>query len=468
MRRGGDTASRGGRTDGSRRLTGVDQMYLALESPATPMHFGALVVLDGEALCAPDGGLRLALIRRHIDARTRAVPELRRIIHRPGPLAGAPLWIEDPGFRIERHVSEVPMPGPTNLADDEALLRFVEPLMAPLLDRARPLWRLSFVTGLPDGRIAALFVVHHALADGLTAMRLARSLLEAPLRDAGDRTPPVQTASTATSPPPWRTLVRDNLNRTLAAMRRLARPTTRRTARRLMRSFLTGWSATRHEPRTSLNAQVGPRRRSAVIRLEQRTARRVARAHGAGVNDLVLDLVAGGSRALLASRGEPVDRLAPRVGIAVALPPGERREAGNHFGSYVIPMPLFEGDPSARLRRIADAWIRAKQTQVVTSTTGVRAWTARFAPTRHLIGRQRVIQVMETYLPGPPHQMQVLGAPVLDLVPIPPLGRNVGLTFVGSSYAGCITLTVRADADGFPDLDVLLAGMERDWRTLAG
>lgn len=468
MRRGGDMGSRSGRTDRFRRLTGVDQMYLALESLATPMHFGALVVLDGEALCEPDGRLRLAVIRRHIDDRTRAVPELRRVIHRPGPLAGAPLWIEDAGFRIDHHVGEVPMPGPTNLGDEEALLGFVERLMAPLLDRARPLWRLSFVTGLPAGRIAVLFVVHHALADGLAAMRLARSLLEAPLEDAGDGSPAVPRASTTASPPPWRALVRDNMNRSLAAMSRLARPASRRTARRLMRSFLTGWSATRREPRTSLNAQVGPRRRSAVMRLEQATAKRVARAHGAGLNDLVLDLVAGGSRALLASRGEPIERLAPRVGIAVALPPSERRDAGNHFGSYVVPLPLCEGDPFARLRRIRDAWTVAKQTQVVTSTTGVRAWTARFAPTRHLIGRQRVIQVMETYLPGPPRQMQLLGTPVLDMVPVPPLGRNVGLTFVGSSYAGCITLTVRADADAFPDLDVLLAGMVRDWRTLTG
>ncbi len=29
-----------------RRLTGLERMYLALESPTTPMHFGALVTLE--------------------------------------------------------------------------------------------------------------------------------------------------------------------------------------------------------------------------------------------------------------------------------------------------------------------------------------------------------------------------------------------------------------------------------------
>jgi hypothetical protein len=73
---------------------------------------------------------------------------------------------------------------------------------------------------------------------------------------------------------------------------------------------------------------------------------------------------------------------------------------------------------------------------------------------------------METYLPGPPAPIELLGARVLDLVPIQPLGRNVGLTFLASSYAGRLNLTVRVDADGFPDLDVLMTAMERDMATL--
>jgi hypothetical protein len=36
------------------------------------------------------------------------------------------------------------------------------------------------------------------------------------------------------------------------------------------------------------------------------------------------------------------------------------------------------------------------------------------------------------------------------------------------SYAGYLTVTVRADTHQFPDLDVLTAAMERDWRALAG
>ncbi len=40
-----------------RRLDGIAQMYLALESPSTPMHFGALVVLDGGGVLDDDGAV---------------------------------------------------------------------------------------------------------------------------------------------------------------------------------------------------------------------------------------------------------------------------------------------------------------------------------------------------------------------------------------------------------------------------
>jgi diacylglycerol O-acyltransferase len=204
-----------------------------------------------------------------------------------------------------------------------------------------------------------------------------------------------------------------------------------------------------------------------VLRLDQRIARDLARAHGVGVHDVVLDLLAGGVRALLASRGDAVDGLAPRVAIAVALPANERRDrGGNQFGGYVVPLPLGDADPASRLSRIAAERAEATATQSVRGVTTIRAWTARFAPTRALMARQRYVQVMETFLPGPPRPIELLGARVLDVIPIQPLGRNVGLTVVASTYAGTLGLTVRADPDGFPDLDVLLAAMDREWRAL--
>jgi WS/DGAT/MGAT family acyltransferase len=447
-----------------RRLTGIEQMYLTLESPTTPMHFGALVVLDGTTLLDADGRLRLDDLRRAIEDRVGPLPELRRAIHQLGPFAGAPLWVDDPDFRIERHVGEAATPVSRVPMGEDALLRFVERLMAPPLDRAHPLWRLWFVTGMPDGRVGLLFIVHHALADGLSAMRLAQSLLgDPPVAPHPDGPTPVP------SPVPgWAGLVSDNLRTRSAGVRALVSPATRRAIGAFVRSFAAGVSATRGEPRSSLNAAVGRRRRLVVVRLDAAAAKRVARTDDVGVNDVVLGLLAGGLRALLDGRGEPVDRWEPRVGIAVALPPSERDDAGgNQFGSYWVALPIGEADPPERVRRVAAARDRSKRTQSVTGVTGIRVWTTRFWPMRQLMGRQRFINLMETFVPGPPRPIELLGAPALDLIPIQPLGRNVGLTVLASSYAGRLTIAVRVDSDAFPDLDVLLGAIQRDWQTLS-
>ena len=46
------------------------------------------------------------------------------------------------------------------------------------LDRARPLWRLDIIPGLPEGRVGVLLVLHHVVADGLRGVAPITSLLE--------------------------------------------------------------------------------------------------------------------------------------------------------------------------------------------------------------------------------------------------------------------------------------------------
>jgi diacylglycerol O-acyltransferase len=444
-----------------RRLGRYDLHCLAVETPARPIHLGILAVLDGRALLDPAGRLRLADIRRGIDGRVATMPELRAVVFRPGRLAGRPLWVDDRAFRIDAHVSEVALPPP---GDEAALLALVERLMAPLLDRSRPLWRISFVTGLEGGRVGLLVVLHHALADGMTAMRMVRSLLGPPMSSAG---PGPRDVPVPVAPPTWGQLVRDDIRSTIGSALRLARPATWRLVAGVARSASQASSLARHSPRSSLNAPVGPRRRLATMRLDLAVARRVARLRGCGVNDVVLTLVAGGLRALLDARGEPIAGLRPRVGIAVALfSPGHGVEAGNDIGTLHVPLPLAEPDPGERLPLIAAARAQAKLSPMVAAEPVLRASLGRFAVVRRSLESQRLVNLAETYVPGPPTAIEVLGTPVLDLLPIAPLAGNLGLSFVAHSYAGRLTLTVRVDADRFPDLDVLLSAMQRDWRRL--
>jgi diacylglycerol O-acyltransferase len=403
-------------------------------------------------------------LQARLAARVQGIPELRHVVHPTGPLAGPPLWAEDTDFRIEHHVVEAPLP--TGWTDEAALLRFVEALLAPMLDRARPLWKMWCITGLPDRRLGLLLAWHHAMADGMGAVRLARALLA----DSHEERAGLPAAALVLPEPlpGWPELIMHQARSVVDAVRRSMDPSARRAARGILRALLAGWATTRREALTSLNDPVGPRRVSTIVRFDHAALRRIARRHGATINDIVLALVAGGVRELLIDRGEPIEHLIVRTGVAMALPPSKRRDAGaNQFGGYAIKIPIGEPDPASRVRDIAAASDDARRTQPLTGMTGVRVLTARLPLIRRIFARQRYIQVMETLLPGPSHPLTLLDSPVRDVIPIQPLGRNVGLAVTASTYAGRLTIAVRADPDRFPDLDRFTAAIERDGAALA-
>jgi diacylglycerol O-acyltransferase len=82
--------------------------------------------------------------------------------------------------------------------------------------------------------------------------------------------------------------------------------------------------------------------------------------------------------------------------------------------------------------------------------------------------RQRAVNVRVTNVVGPPVPAYIFGARILEILPILRLFGNVGLALCAFSYAGQIYLVVTADAARFPDLDLLIEGMERDWQALVG
>src|SRR5581483_12378500 len=179
------------------RLSAFDVTNLAVEASDTPMHVAILAVLDGSAL-------GLAEVRRRVAVGLNAAPKLRKMLYRPGPLAGRPLWIDDPAFAVEHHVAQVAVDPP---GGEDDLLRLTERLMRPVLDRSRPLWRLWLVTGLADRRLAVVVKLHHAIGDGIAAMHLITALLDPPPGAA--EAPPWRPAPT----PRWWALVTERFRR---------------------------------------------------------------------------------------------------------------------------------------------------------------------------------------------------------------------------------------------------------------
>jgi diacylglycerol O-acyltransferase / wax synthase len=295
------------------RLTSLDQLMLAA-STRWPQDIGALAILDGTSLLDPTGALRIDAIREAIASRLPLVPRFRQVIHAPRRGRGGPLWIDAARFDVRDHVVVRPLPSGT---DEPGLLAVTEALRRERFDPSRPLWRMWFLPGLPYGRVAMFVKLHHAIADGMAAMTTVAALLDA------DPDAPVTPAPpwTPTPPPPDRDLFLDNVRRHLRTVGRagsmLIRPgPTLRHAREAwpaIRELLAEQPATR----TSLDRMVGPDRSLAVTRTTLDEVKAAAHAHQATVNDVLLALTAGGLRAVLRGRGEPVEGTTVRTYVPV-------------------------------------------------------------------------------------------------------------------------------------------------------
>ena len=153
-------------------LSGLDGLFLHLETPATPMHVGSLSLLE---LPANHRGDFCKSVQRHYARRLPLVPVLcRKLAAMPLQLAN-PAWVQADDVDMKYHVQRVVLPRPGTQAQLEEC---VGRLHSILLDRTRPLWMVYIIEGLQSGEAAYYTKIHHALLDGQAAVLLARVLFD--------------------------------------------------------------------------------------------------------------------------------------------------------------------------------------------------------------------------------------------------------------------------------------------------
>jgi hypothetical protein len=135
------------------------------------MHTMKVVLVDvsgrREAL-TPD------LLAAGLAERLDRMPGLRRRAVPVPHLISHPVWVEAP-FDPSDHIvwRTVVPPG-----DRLSLANLVADIAAVPLRRDRPLWELTVVDGLADGRLAFVVKLHHALADGVAAAAMLENVFQ--------------------------------------------------------------------------------------------------------------------------------------------------------------------------------------------------------------------------------------------------------------------------------------------------
>ena len=165
-----------------RRLSALDGSFLRLDTHQSPMHVG------WSAVFAAPGDRPRPTVQA---LRERAARRLHEVPWSRWRLAGAPLglseprWIEDAGFDLDAHVVQLTGAGDPVTGESFETLRSAV-LSAPL-DRSRPLWQVFLVPRLEDGRVGMIGKIHHALVDGMAALRIARLFVDRRARRGASR-----------------------------------------------------------------------------------------------------------------------------------------------------------------------------------------------------------------------------------------------------------------------------------------
>ncbi|TFV54917.1 wax ester/triacylglycerol synthase family O-acyltransferase [Geodermatophilus sp. DF01-2] len=452
------------------RLTTLDASFLYLEKPDNPMHVGGVLVLE-----SPSGGLDA--IASLVEARLPLVPRYRqRVLEVPGHLAN-PVWVDDPDFDVEYHVrrSAVPRPG-----SEAQLLDLVSRVTARPLDRARPLWEIYLVEGLPDRRVAVITKTHPALVDGLGTVDIGQVLLDtspdAPLPESEEWRPRRLPSALQLV----REAVGEYVQRPSAAVDTARHAVTdlRATGARLTSAADGAVRAARSAlfpaPPSVLNATRGSQRRVAVARADLDDVKKVRKAHGGTVNDVLLTVVTGALRDWLLSRGQAVlGSTSVRALVPVSVQGDEEEAPGSRVSSYLVDLPVGEPNPRVRLARLNYAMRGVSQHGRSVGAEALIALTGFAPPTLHALGARaarglsrRMANLVVTNVPGPQLPLYAAGARMLEVFPVVPVAPGQGLSVGVTSYDGRVFFGLNADRDGVGDVDVLADLIEQELAVL--
>lgn len=466
-----------------RQLGGSDDLWFAIDTDTTPMHFLQVAIYDPSTSQA--GAPDLPAVAEFLRPRLAGLPLRRKLLRVPWN-ADFPYWVEDADFDLEAHLHHVELKPP---GDWRAFLTALEEIMEVPLDRSRPLWDMYLITGLtgidrvPEGCFAIATKVHHGQFDGTNVLRLSGRFHST---EPGTARPPADDWSPERTPSGLELLLRSPWNRARRAWRGAG--LLRRNAPKLigMLAPRDGGDAPAGEsrpiPKTRFAHPIATRKRvfdALVLPLKDVKALREL-VEGATVNDVALAIATGAIRRYLQAKDElPEDPLVMLVPVS-AHAEDEEVGAGNRLSIMFVTLHTEEADPVERLRLVRESTARSKRTTREVGAGNV-ADLVDLLPT-YLMGPgvqafirlglseylpQPTSGISMTNVPGPRVPVYFDGALSVTGLGCPFLFDGVGLIIAVSSYCDDFLVQFGSNPGMMPDPEFFRDCIQESYDELA-
>jgi diacylglycerol O-acyltransferase len=446
--------------------------FLLAESRSQPMHVAGLQLFETPE--GADDDFARQLFESALDVEEIAPLIRKRPAMSVGTL-GQWVWTDDKQFDIEHHVRHNALPRPGRVRE---LLELVSRLHGTRLARERPLWEAHIIEGLADGRVAMYTKLHHALVDGISAMKLMQSVLTT---DPDRRGMPLPfdaraTARTAKARDEAETHLAEipmSALRTAVGLTAEAAGLPSAFIKTLSKGIRNETSAlSLHAPKTMFNVTITGSRRFAAQDWPLERIRSISKASNTTLNDVVLAMCSGAVRSYLQELGKlPDASLVSMVPVGLKSRGAESMSGGggNAVGSVMVRLGTDLADPAERLRSVHGSMKAGKEALGSMTPNQIIAMSALGMAPSIIIPMLRLNGIVRppfnliiSNVPGPRSTQYLNGARLTGTYPVSVPMQGMALNITCNSYADDMCFGLTGCRRSVPHLQRMLTYLDEE------
>lgn len=450
-------------------MSGFESLMWTLESdPRLSSNIANLTLLDR----APD----LGKFRERLELAVADIPRFHQRVAPPALGVGAPQWVTDDAFDLDRHLLHVDL---GRVSRRRLLDEVMEHVAAPF-DRDHPLWQFVVFDGLRDGRSAMLQRLHHTVTDGEGGLRVSLKFIDFERTPGtGAPIPPSAQASAPPQPGGWQTRVASVVSGTARAMEGARNAAVEVTRHAVSPSRLLDDARTVVEQSASILRQANlADQRLSPLWTEHSTARHLdltdvaldevraaAHALGGSVNDLFVTAITDAAGRYHRRHGHDVDYL--RMSMPISLRQGVK-DASNHFTPTQTVVPVGQMAPATRFTAIQALLAHTRDEPGMTRVDNLASLLNLLPPpvvTRLGVRAAGTVDFVTSNLRAAPIDVFMAGALVESNYPIGPLATTA-FNVTTMSYRGRMWMGVVSDPAAIDDPEGLTRDVNASLRDL--
>lgn len=451
----------------ARRLGGWDfaTWRMATDDPVMRSTIIGLLVLE----TSPNWDV---LCERY-ERATRLAPVLRSIVVE-GPLdLQTPRVVVDPNFDLAYHMRRFSMPKGSGW--DDVLAEARRQSMSDF-DKDRPLWQVTVLEDLPDGKSALIMKLHHAIADGQGTVQLGLALFDfAPEGTDLGPMPPEPEPAVLDNSGFMQAVIRNNVGWVTKAAEDavkgigpLALFAIKSPKQLIGQVVETAASLVRF---TKIPLPLGPlsplmQARSlnyhfATIDTDFAQFRAAAKQRDRTVNDLFLAAISVGMHRYHEKMGRPVDKL--RMNMPISLRTSEEQTNAVTIARFEIPV----SDAIDDVLEAAANTVRSWRAEPALKLSDYLAELSRFLPPELVSAAAQTSDLTASNVPGVPVPVWLAGAKVERMYPlVGTIGAAINITML--TYEGTASVGVSTDDAAVDDQQELVASLRYGFGEVLG